>query len=146
NRVGGVCSPLPLIVPLFFGAPFFIFLLRQFFLGLPDELLDAARIDGAHEFTIYLKVILPLAKPAVLSVALFQFMNSWTDFIGPLLYLTNEASYTMSLGLQQFQNQKGSEWGLMMAVATMMTIPVVILFFFTQKKFIQGITFSGIKG
>ncbi|MEC0209563.1 carbohydrate ABC transporter permease [Paenibacillus ehimensis] len=146
NKLGWVGTPLPLIVPLFFGAPFFIFLLRQFFLGLPDELLDAARIDGAHEFTIYWKVILPLAKPAVLSVALFQFMNSWTDFIGPLLYLTNEASYTMSLGLQQFQNQKGSEWGLMMAVATIMTVPVVILFFFTQKKFIQGITFSGIKG
>lgn len=146
NKLGWVGTPLPLIVPLFFGAPFFIFLLRQFFLGLPNDLLDASRIDGAGEFRIYWNIMLPLAKPAVLAVGLFQFMNSWTDFIGPLLYLTNEHSYTLSLGLQQFQNQKGTEWGLMMAVATMMTMPVVILFFFLQKTFIQGITFTGIKG
>lgn len=146
TKLGWVGSPLPLIVPHFFGVPFYIFLLRQFFLGLPDALREAARLDGASEFRIYLQIMFPLAKSAVLAVALFQFMASWTDFIGPLLYLTNEPSYTVSLGLQQFQSQKGSEWGMMMAVSTLMVLPVIVLFFFLQKTFISGITFSGIKG
>ena len=146
EKFGWVGTPLPLIVPAFFGIPLFIFLLRQFFLGLPGELLDSARIDGAGEFRIYWQIMLPLAKPAVLAVGLFQFMNSWTDFIGPLLYLTEPQSYTLSLGLQQFHNLRGAEWGLMMAVATMMTLPVVVLFFLLQKTFIRGITFTGIKG
>lgn len=146
NKIGWVGTPLPLIVPSFFGVPFFIFLLRQFFLGIPNTLRDAAKIDGASEFRIYWRIMLPLAKPAVLAVGLFQFMASWTDFIGPLLYLTNESAYTMSLGLQQFQSQKGSEWGLMMAVSTMMTLPILVMFFFLQKTFLKGITFSGIKG
>ncbi|MGM7722308.1 carbohydrate ABC transporter permease [uncultured Metabacillus sp.] len=145
NKMGWVGTPLPLIVPAFFGVPFYIFLLRQFFLGLPNDLRDAAKIDGASEFRIYWQIMLPLANPAVLAVGLFQFMGSWTDFIGPLLYLTDETQYTLSLGLQQFQTQMGTEWGLMMAVSTMMTLPIIILFFFLQKTFIQGITFSGIK-
>jgi multiple sugar transport system permease protein len=145
EKLGMVGTPYPLILPAFFGIPFYIFLLRQFFMGLPDSLREAAKIDGASEFRIYWQIMLPLAKPAVLAVGLFQFMASWTDFIGPLLYLTDSVQYTLSLGLQQFQSQKGSEWGLMMAVSTMMTIPVVILFFFLQKTFIKGITFSGIK-
>ena len=145
EKLGLVGTPYPLIIPAFFGIPFYIFLLRQFFMGLPDSLREAAKIDGASEFRIYWQIMLPLAKPAVLAVGLFQFMASWTDFIGPLLYLTDSVQYTLSLGLQQFQSQKGSEWGLMMAVSTMMTIPVVILFFFLQKTFIKGITFSGIK-
>jgi multiple sugar transport system permease protein len=145
NKIGWVGTPLPLIVPAFFGAPFYIFLLRQFFMGLPDTLRDSAKIDGAGEFRIYWQIMLPLAQPAVLAVGLFQFMGSWTDFLGPLLYLTDETQYTLSLGLQQFQNQMGTEWGLMMAVSTMMTLPIIIMFFFLQKTFIQGITFSGIK-
>ncbi|WP_408011371.1 carbohydrate ABC transporter permease [Pseudalkalibacillus sp. A8] len=145
NKFGWVGTNLPLIVPSFFGVPFYIFLLRQFFLGLPDTLRDAAKIDGASEFRIYWQIMLPLAKPAVLAVGLFQFMASWTDFIGPLLYLTDETQYTLSLGLQQFQTQMGTEWGLMMAVSTMMTVPIIILFFFLQKTFIKGIKFSGIK-
>lgn len=146
KKLDWVGTPLPLIIPHFFGVPFFIFLLRQFYLGLPDALREAARLDGASEFRIYLQIMLPLAKSAVLAVALFQFMGSWTDFIGPLLYLTDETAYTVSLGLQQFQSQKGTEWGLMMAVSTLMTMPIIILFFFLQKTFIGGITFSGIKG
>jgi multiple sugar transport system permease protein len=145
EKLGLVGTSYPLIIPAFFGIPFYIFLLRQFFMGLPDSLREAAKIDGASEFRIYWQIMLPLAKPAVLAVGLFQFMASWTDFIGPLLYLTDSVQYTLSLGLQQFQSQKGSEWGLMMAVSTMMTVPVVILFFFLQKTFIKGITFSGIK-
>ncbi|WP_339299964.1 carbohydrate ABC transporter permease [Paenibacillus sp. FSL R5-0623] len=146
TKLGWVGTPLPLIVPQFFGVPIYIFLLRQFFMGLPDALREAARLDGASEFRIYLQIMFPLAKSAVLAVALFQFMGSWTDFMGPLLYLTNEPSYTVSLGLQQFQSQKGSEWGLLMAVSTLMTLPIIVLFFFLQKTFISGITFSGIKG
>ncbi|MCR2822910.1 carbohydrate ABC transporter permease [Lederbergia panacisoli] len=145
NKMGWVGTPLPLIIPAFFGAPFYIFLLRQFFLGLPDTLRDSAKIDGASELRIYLQIMLPLARPALLAVGLFQFMGSWTDFLGPLLYLTDETQYTLSLGLQQFQNQMGTEWGMMMAVSTMMTLPIIIMFFFMQKTFIQGITFSGIK-
>lgn len=145
EKLGMVGTPLPLVIPAFFGVPFYIFLLRQFFMGLPDSLREAAKIDGAGEFRIYWQIMLPLAKPAVLAVGLFQFMASWTDFLGPLLYLTDSIQYTLSLGLQQFQSQKGSEWGLMMAVSTMMTIPVIILFFFLQKTFIRGITFTGIK-
>lgn len=146
DKLNWIGTLLPLIIPAFFGVPFYIFLLRQFFMGLPNELKDAARIDGAGEFRIYWQIMLPLAKSAVLAVGLFQFMASWTDFMGPLLYLTNPESYTLSLGLQQFQSQKGTEWGLMMAVSTIMTAPIIILFFFLQKTFIQGITFSGIKG
>lgn len=146
EKFGWVGTPLPLIIPSFFGVPLYIFLLRQFFLGLPTELLDSAGIDGAGEFRIYWQIMLPLAKPAVLAVGLFQFMASWRDYIGPLLYLTEPGSYTLSLGLQQFHNLRGAEWGLMMAVATMMTLPVVVLFFFLQKTFIRGITFTGIKG
>ncbi|MCM3720051.1 carbohydrate ABC transporter permease [Fictibacillus phosphorivorans] len=145
EKLGMVGTPYPLVIPAFFGVPFYIFLLRQFFMGLPDSLREAAKIDGAGEFRIYWQIMLPLAKPAVLAVGLFQFMASWTDFLGPLLYLTDSLQYTLSLGLQQFQSQKGSEWGLMMAVSTMMTVPVIILFFFLQKTFIKGITFSGIK-
>ena len=146
NELGWVGTNLPLIVPAFFGVPFSIFLLRQFFKGLPNTLREAAKIDGASEWRIYWQIMFPLAKPAVLAIALFQFMASWTDFLGPLIYLTNEASYTLSLGLQQFQNQQGSQWHMMMAVSTMMTLPIIILFFFMQKTFIRGITFTGIKG
>lgn len=145
NKLGWVGTPLPLIVPAYFGVPFSIFLMRQFFKGLPNTLRDAAKIDGANEFRIYWQIMLPLAKPAVLAIGLFQFMNVWTDFLGPLLYLTDEAQYTLSLGLQQFQSQMGTEWGLLMAVATMMTLPIITMFFFMQKTFMEGITFTGIK-
>ncbi|MEY8750335.1 carbohydrate ABC transporter permease [Alkalicoccobacillus gibsonii] len=146
NQLGWVGTNLPLIVPAFFGVPFSIFLLRQFFKGLPDTLREAAKIDGASEWRIYWQIMFPLARPAVLAIALFQFMAAWTDFLGPLIYLTNETSYTLSLGLQQFQNQQGSQWHMMMAVSTLMTLPIIVLFFFMQKTFIRGITFTGIKG
>ncbi|WHY86027.1 carbohydrate ABC transporter permease [Neobacillus novalis] len=146
NKLGWVGTPYPLIIPQFFGVPFYIFLLRQFFLGLPDSLREAAKMDGASELRVYWQIMLPLAKPAVMAVGLFQLMASWTDFLGPLLYLTNQESYTLSLALQQFQNKQGSEWSLMMAVSTLLTLPIIILFFFLQKTFIKGITFSGIKG
>ena len=146
SKLGLVGTFVPLVIQSYFGVPLYIFLLRQFFMGIPDSLLDATKIDGAGEFRTYGQIMLPLAAPAILTVGLFQFMASWTDFMGPLLYLNKPKSYTLSLGLQQFLSEFGSEWGLMMAVATLMTLPVIILFFFLQKTFIQGITFTGIKG
>jgi len=135
----------PLIIPSFFGAPFFIFLLRQFFLGIPYELTEAARIDGCSEFQIYYRMILPLSIPALASVILFSFIWSWTDFLGPLIYLQDEAKFTLSLGIQQFQSVHSVEWGMLMSASTIITVPIIILFFFTQKTFVQGIITTGLK-
>ena len=146
NTLGWINTYLPLIVPSFFGNAFFIFLLRQFFMTIPKELSDAARIDGCSEFGIFAGVIMPLAKPSLAVVALFQFIWVWNDFLGPLIYLKDQTAYTLSLGLQQFQSGYQTEWALLMAAATMMTFPIIVLFFLTQRTFIQGITLTGIKG
>jgi len=137
----------PLWVPCWFGAAFNIFLLRQFFLTLPKELSDSARIDGCTEFGIFAKIVLPLARPALAVVALFHFLFAWNDFLGPLLFLTRQETFTLSLGLQFFQSQHGGTmWHHLMAASTLVVLPVIVLFFFTQKTFIQGITFTGLKG
>ncbi len=146
RQLGWVNTLLPLIVPHAFGVPFFIFLLRQFFLSLPKELDDAATIDGCSELGVLWRIILPLSKPALATVALFQFLGSWNDFLGPLIYLNDPSKYTLSLGIQVFVSTVGVQWGWMMAVTTVLTVPVVILFFFTQRTFIQGIALTGIKG
>ena len=144
--LGWIDTFLPLTVPAFLGNAFFIFLLRQFFLTIPGDLTDAARLDGCSEFDIYRKVILPLATPALATVALFTFMNTWNDFVGPLIYLYDDRKFTLSLGLASFTSQYGTYWGQLMAVSTIMTLPIILLYFFTQRTFIQGITMSGIKG
>ncbi len=137
---------LPLIVPSFFGVPFFIFLLTQFFRGLPEELAEAARIDGAGEWLIFWRVILPLSKPALVTCALFQFLNTWNDFLGPLLYLNDPSRYTLAYGLQQFMASfYGGKWAELMAAATLFTLPAIALFFFAQRTFIQGIATTGSK-
>ncbi len=136
----------PLILPSFFGIPFFIFLLRQFFMGIPNELPEAARIDGCSEFQIYYRVILPLSVPALAAVVLFSFIWSWTDFLNPLIYLQSQEKFTLSLGIQQFQSTHSIEWGMLMAASTIITIPIIILFFFAQKTFVRGIVTSGLKG
>lgn len=136
---------LPLIVPTYFGIPFYIFLLRQFFMGLPKDLEESARIDGSGEFNTYLRVMLPLCKPAVLTVAIFQLLNSWNDFTGPLIYLQKSSMYTLQIGLQQFKTAHTTAWPEMMAASTLICLPVIILFFFMQKSFMEGITFTGIK-
>jgi ABC-type glycerol-3-phosphate transport system permease component len=146
SKIGWVNSFRPLIVPNFLGTAFFIFLLRQFFLTIPKDLSDAARIDGANEFQIYWRVIMPLAKPALATVALFTFLFCWNDFLGPLIYLTDGSKYTLAVGLAAFRGQYRTQWDLMMAASTVVTLPIVILFFFAQKQFIQGITLTGIKG
>lgn len=137
----------PLWVPAWFGSAFNIFLLRQFFATIPFELSEAAKIDGCSEWAIFRQVIMPLAKPALSVVALFTFMNTWNDFLGPLLYLSHQNLFTLGLGLQAFQSQNGgTEWNLLMAASTIVVAPIIVLFFFTQKQFIQGIAVTGLKG
>jgi len=146
SKIGWVGTFRPLVVPVLFGSPFYIFLLRQFFMTIPTELEDAALIDGCGRFRIWYSIMLPLAKPALATVAVFAFMGAWNDYMGPLIYLGNRDQYTLSLGLQVFVSNHGSEWGMLMAASTMMVLPVIMLFFFAQKSFIQGITMTGIKG
>jgi multiple sugar transport system permease protein len=132
-------------VPSFFGSAFNIFLLRQFFLTIPAELSDAARLDGCSDWTIFWRIVLPLSKPALVTVGLFTFIGNWNDFLGPLLYLNDERTYTLSMGLQRFVSQHGAEWAMLMAASTVMTLPIIVLFFFTQRTFIQGIATTGLK-
>jgi multiple sugar transport system permease protein len=137
----------PLWVPAWFGSAFNIFLLRQFFMTIPDELSEAARIDGCSEFGIFWRIILPLARPALAVVALFTFMWAWNDYLGPLVYIQDQDQYTLSLGLQTFQSMHGGvEYHLLMAASVLVILPVIVLFFLTQKTFIQGIATTGVKG
>ncbi len=146
TALGWTNSYLPLLVPAFMGNAFFIFLLRQFFLTIPRDLIDAARVDGCGSFRIYWQVVMPLSIPALATVALFTFMFTWNDFMGPLIYVTDEPKYTLSLGLAMFKGRFATRYGELMAVSVLMTIPIIVLFFFTQKTFIQGIKTSGMKG
>ncbi|MDQ2831855.1 MAG: carbohydrate ABC transporter permease [Chloroflexota bacterium] len=144
-HIGWVDTYLPLIVPTFFGNAFFMFLLRQFFLTIPSELGDAVRIDGGSEFTVFWRIVIPLSKSALAVVALFAFINAWNDFLGPLIYLRTQSKYTLAIGLSTFLGQYGSQWSWLMAASALVFIPIVVLFFFTQRLFIQGITFTGSK-
>ena len=146
-RFGWIGTMRPLIIPLFFGDAFTIFLLRQFFLTIPTELSDAARVDGASEFQIMTRVIVPLAKPAIAAVALFQFLYSWNDFFSPLLYLIqNPDAWTLSIGLSEFKGQFHVEWNMIMAASMLFVLPVIVLFFLAQRAFIEGVTLTGTKG
>lgn len=137
---------LPLIVPNFCGTPFFIFLLRQFFRTIPEDLAEAARIDGAGEFRIFWQIMLPLAKASLATCALFHFLFTWNDFFGPLLYVNDPSKYTLAYGLQQFMSSYGGEWAQLMAAACVFTLPIILLFFLAQRTFIQGIATTGGKG
>ena len=143
--IGWVNTFWPLIVPNFMGTAFFIFLMRQFFLTIPRELSDAARVDGASEFAIYWRIMLPLSKPALTTVAIFTFIWTWNDFLGPLIYLNDQDKYVLAIGLAMFQGNYRTQWDLMMAAATVVTLPIVVLFFLAQKQFTQGITMTGLK-
>jgi multiple sugar transport system permease protein len=138
----------PLIIPAFFGSAYYIFLLRQFFMSIPLELSEAARIDGAGELSIFWRIILPLAKPAIAVVGLFQCIDAWNDFLGPLIYLNQPELFPVSLGLQRFQGQfvEKLAWPYLMAASTVVILPVILVFFFAQRTFIEGIAISGIKG
>ncbi|HEX8862881.1 MAG TPA: carbohydrate ABC transporter permease [Actinomycetes bacterium] len=147
-RLHWIGSLKPLIVPMFFGDAFSIFLLRQFFMTIPEELSDAARVDGAGELQILRKVIVPLAKPALAAVGLFQFLYSWNDFFSPLLYAGNNPdAWTLAVALQQFTNlSRGVLWNLQMAASLLFILPVIVIFFFAQKVFVEGVTLTGVKG
>jgi ABC-type glycerol-3-phosphate transport system permease component len=146
NKLGWIDSYLPLIVPAFFGSPFYIFLLRQFFMNIPLELEEAALIDGANRLQILWKVIVPLSKPALAAIAIFNFQGVWNDFLYPLVFLHKQTNYTIALGLNFFRSTYTVHWGYLMAASIVALLPMVIIFFFAQRYFIQGITFTGIKG
>ena len=146
RKLGWIGGFLPLTVPSFLGSAYYTFLMRQFFRTIPFELSDAARIDGASELGIFYRVILPLSKPALTTVALFTFIFTWNDFLGPLIYLRDERLYTVTLGLQQFQSRYVTPMNQLMAASTVAIIPVIVVFLLAQRMFIEGISITGLGG
>ncbi len=147
KELGWINTILPLVVPTFFAtSAFYIFLLRQFFMTLPLELDDAARVDGCSTFGIFYRICIPLIKPALGIILVFSFMNHWNDFLGPLIFLSDLDQYTLALGLRFFQGQYRVEWTLLMAASLIILSPCIILFFIAQKNYIQGIVITGVKG
>lgn len=146
REIGWVDTLKPLIIPAFFGTPFAIFLFRQFFLGLPRELIEAARIDGATNLQIYWRIVMPLSRPVIITIAIFAFMGAWNDFMGPLIFLNSQENWTLQLGLQSFMGQTANQWNLLMAATVMVLLPVLVVFFCLQRYFIRGIALTGLKG
>lgn len=145
--LGWLDTYMPLILPYWLGGgAFYVFLLRQFYMRLPLELDDAARIDGASTFGIYRQIILPQAKPALGVMAVFTFLGHWNDFFNPLIYLNTTEKYTLALGINLFRGYQVTQWHLLMAASVMMTLPCILLYAFAQRYFIQGIVFTGLKG
>lgn len=142
RELGWINTYLPLIVPAFLGSPYYIFLFRQFFLTIPESVSEAARVDGASELRIYTGVIMPLSRPVISAVAVLSFVQAWTDYMGPLIYLNLPNQWTLSLGLTAFLNRYSAEWNLMMAAAVVFTIPLIVLFFAGNKYFLRGISFN----
>jgi multiple sugar transport system permease protein len=145
-RLDWINTFLPLIVPWFFGGAFYVFMLRQFFIGIPMELSDAARIDGCSHLGIWWRIILPLSKPALATVAIFTFMFTWNDFMGPLLYLSKEHLYTLQVGLLYFRDQYQVAWQELMAASNVVLTPMLVIFFLGQRFFVEGVTLTGLKG
>lgn len=144
SKLGWINTYLPLVVPAFCGGGAFnIFLLRQFFVSIPDELLEAARIDGASEFRIYSQIVLPLSKPVLFTVSIFTLLFSWNDFFGPLLYLHDPSKWTLAVGLRSFQQQYTTTWNLLMAASTLTALPLIIMYFIFQKNITSGFALSG---
>ncbi|EOS7745833.1 carbohydrate ABC transporter permease [Enterococcus hirae] len=143
SKIGWVGTYLPLIVPSFFGNAFNIFLMRQFYLSINDELIEAAEIDGANHFYIWSRLMLPLTKPALITIAINSFNAAWNDFLGPLLYIQDQEKYTLQIGFQVFQNQATTQWNYLMAGATLVLIPTILMFFFAQRYFIEGMDLTG---
>lgn len=136
---------VPLILPTFFGSSYFIIIMRQFMTGISDSLLDAAKIDGANEFQRYLRIVLPLCKPAMTTVAIYAFMNAWSDYLAHMIYITKTEKLTLSLGLQQFMGEYSTDWARLMAAALIFVIPVVVFYIIFQRNFVQGVSTSGLK-
>ncbi|NLJ68555.1 MAG: carbohydrate ABC transporter permease [Firmicutes bacterium] len=146
RSLGWIDTFRPLIVPSYLGNAFFIFMMRQFFLTIPVELEEAAILDGCGSFRVFTSVFLPLSKPALVTVAIFSFMNTWNDFFQPLIYLNSLEKKTLALGLAMFKGEYATEWGLLMAASVQVVLPCLILFFSCQKYFVEGIALTGIKG
>ena len=146
RNLGWVNTFKPLWVITFFGSAFFIFLSRQYLKTLPQELIDAAKIDGCNYWQIYWKIIVPLLRPLLITIVIFQFIASWNDFMGPLIYLNSEKLMTLSVGLQVFQSNHSTDLNLLMAASTLMTLPIIIIFVFFQNYMVENMTLSGIKG
>ncbi|GHV56422.1 sugar ABC transporter permease [Spirochaetia bacterium] len=136
---------VPLILPTFFGKAFYIIIVRQFFAGLPNSLMEAARIDGANEFQRYVQIALPLSKPALTTVGIYAFLDAWSDYLAPMIYISKPDKLTLSLGMQQFLSQYSVDWALLMAAALIFVFPVIVFFLFFQRYFVQGISTSGLK-
>lgn len=136
---------IPLILPTFFGSSYFIVIVRQFIGSISDSLLESAKIDGANEFQRYSKIVLPLCKPALTTVAIYAFMNAWSDYLAPMIYISKTEKLTLSLGLQQFMGEYSTDWARLMAAAVVFVIPVVIFYIIFQRNFVQGVSTSGIK-
>ncbi|MFB8037591.1 carbohydrate ABC transporter permease [Streptomyces sp. NPDC056004] len=137
----------PLIIPMAFGDAFSIFLLRQFLLTIPNEYLDAAKVDGCGEFRTLMRVVVPMAKPGIAAVALFQFFYAWNDYFGPQIYASeNPGAWTLSYGLDSFKSAHHTDWNLTMAATVLVMAPVILVFFFAQKAFVEGVTLTGVKG
>ncbi len=146
RNLGWIGTSLPLWAPAFFGVPFFIFLLRQFYLTIPRELSEAAFLDGCSHFGIWWRIMLPLTRPALAVVALFAFVASWNNFLGPLVYLTHQSTFTLSVALQFYQSRSGgTSYNLLMAASTLVILPIVVLFFLAQRTFVRGIATTGLK-
>jgi multiple sugar transport system permease protein len=146
SKLGMIGSYTPLILPAFFGNAFFIFMMRQFFLGIPWDLSDAARIDGAGEFRIFWEIMLPLVRPALMVVAVFTLLYTWHDFFGPLIYLQDQSQFPLSLGLYAFKSQRTADWANIMMGSFLTTLPLIIVFLFTQRYFLRGVATTGLKG
>lgn len=146
RQIGWINTFYPLIVPAFFGTPLYIFLMRQFYMGIPKDITEAGYVDGASEFRVFLQLVTPLTKPALISISMFTFLANWTDFLAPLIFLNDSSKFTLSLGLQQFQSVHSTQWAYLMATCVVFTLPVVVLFFVLQRYFIEGISMSGSGG
>ena len=146
-NLGLTGSLWPLILPMLAGDAFSIFLLRQFLVTIPDEYLDAARVDGCGEWRTLLKVVLPMARPGIAATAMFQFFYAWNDYFGPQIYASeNPGAWTLSYGLESFKGAHHTDWNLTMAATVLVMAPVILVFFFAQKAFVEGVTLTGVKG
>lgn len=145
NGLGATNTYIPLIVPAFLGTPFFIFLIRQFLMSIPNELIEAAKMDGASEWRVYWDIVLPVARPALVTSAVFQFVWTWTDFLNPLIYINDDKAYTLSIGLYSFLGSHGVQWGPLMAACVLFTLPAIVIFILGQRYFIGGVAAGALK-
>lgn len=144
-KLGLTNTYVPLILPTFFGKAFYIVIVRQFFNGIPDSLIEAAKIDGANHFTCYGRIAMPLCKPVLTTIGIYAFLDAWSDYLYPLIFITKPEKYTLSLGLQQYMSEYSVDWARLMAAALVFVLPVILCFAIFQKNFVEGIATSGLK-